>query len=84
MKTPNQKWQTIYHIGRVLSESVGMTVYTTMEIHWYVHVIDVLGFIYFATASYIVWYYFEKREYFRGLQGTCVIGAFVSVFKTAG
>lgn len=79
IKTPKQKWQTIYHVGGLLSESIGVQVYTTMEIYWFSYVAVVLGFVYFLIASYTIWYYFRQQEYFRGLEGTCSFGIVFAV-----
>lgn len=78
-KTPKQKWQTIYDIGAILSESIGVTIYTTMENYWYSYVSEVLVYVFFLTASYTIWYYFGQGEYFRGLQATSAFGIIFSV-----
>lgn len=79
LKTPNQKWQTIYHIGGVLGDSIGTRVFTTVEVDWYTYMLDVFAFLFLVSSPHTVWFYFEKREYLRGLQGTCAIGIFAFV-----
>lgn len=78
-KTPKEKWQAVYNCGGLLSESIGVTVYTTMDNYWFSYFSEVVSAIYFLTSIYTIWYYYEKQEYLRGLQGTCAIGIVVAV-----
>lgn len=79
MKTPLQKWQTIYDTGAFFSAWIGLTTYTTLKNSWYSYSSAVVSFFYLFTTSYTIWYYFERGEYLRGLQGTCAVGIVYSV-----
>lgn len=79
MKTPKQKWQFIHKCGDLVANSIGVTVFTSMDIYWYSFLPEVTVFLYFITASYTVWFYFKQDEYLRGLQVTCGVGIVIAV-----
>lgn len=79
LKTPKQKWDTIYYIGGVLGEPVGVTVFTTMKVTWYSYMSEGLSFIYLLSAIYTIWYYFGQQEYCRGLESTNAFGVLFAV-----
>lgn len=78
-KTPKEKWRFIYNIGAVACESIGVTVYTTMNNYWYSYFSEVISFLYFSTSIYTVWTYFKEYQYLRGLQSTTAVGVVFAV-----
>lgn len=79
VKTPKQKWEIVYYIGGILCETIGVTVFTTLKNDWYAYLSELNSSLYLSTSLYTLWYYCEKREYFRGIQGLCSAGIVFAV-----
>lgn len=79
LKTPNQKWLTIYYIPAKLNETLGIRTLTDLKIYWLTYSGMVLGIIHYIALINTVWFYYEKDELLMALQCLSSIGIFVPV-----
>lgn len=73
-RTPKQKFNVLFNIGRVMSEMIGLRVYSDMKIYWYTGSCGILCLLNYAMTFYTIQYYFRRNEFVRGMECTCFIG----------
>lgn len=73
-KTPKRKWDFIFNIGRVMSELIGLRIFSDMKIYWYTASSAVLLTLNYFVTAYTIQYYFRRSEFVRGIECTCFVG----------
>lgn len=79
MKTPKQKWLTIYYIPAKLSETLGMNTLTDLRVYWLSYSGMVITVIHYSAIINTVLFYYKNGELLMILQCLSSIGIFVSV-----
>lgn len=79
IKSPAEKWDFIYKIGKVLSHSVGIRVYSDMKVYWYSLSCGLMITIFFTLDLYTIQYYIRRNAFVRGMECTYVLGVVVGV-----
>lgn len=79
IRTARQRCRLVYLIGKLASESIGLTAYGDLNNYWYSYFPAFLGFFHCGTIVYTMWLYFPQGEYKRGMECTCVLGVVITV-----
>lgn len=80
-KTPKQKWQFIYDIGRYASDLTGIRILSDLKVYWLTAIPGALVVVYFALAAHTVWYFTARGRFIECLPCTCMLGLATSVKK---
>lgn len=78
-KTPSQKWNFIYDVGKFLIELIGIKVYGDMKNYWHSAICGILGLIYLLLTIYTVQYYMRQHNFTRAMACSYTFGLFILV-----
>lgn len=74
IKTPKQKWQSIYNFGDFVAKLVGVRVLSNMKFNWLTPACGLMFLDYLISVVYTIYYYFERKQYLKAIECTCIFG----------
>lgn len=78
-KTPWQKWNCIYDLGKFFIELIGIKVFGDMKNYWHTASALVLGLVYLFLAIYTVQYYIRQHNFTRAMACSYTFVLFILV-----
>lgn len=78
-KTPWQKWNFIYSVGKFFLELIGIKVFGDMKVFWRTLIPAILGLIYLCLAIYTVQYHMRQYNFTRAMACSYTFGLFILV-----
>lgn len=79
IRTTKERWNLIYMIGKLSSDSIGVTVYGDMKNYWYSYFPAFVGIFQTSMIVYTISFYCSKGDYKRAMECTCPAGVLVAV-----
>lgn len=79
LKTPHQKWQTIFNTGRVACDAVGVRMYSDNKIVWYTSFGAIIISTCVALILYTIPFYCLRNEFIRSIECSCPLGIIIPV-----
>lgn len=78
-KTPWQKWNFIYNLGKFFVELIGIKAFGDMKNYWRTAIAGVLGLIYLLLTIYTVQYHMRQHNLTRAMACSYTFGLFILV-----
>lgn len=79
VKSPAEKWDLIYNIGKVAGDLIGVHLFRDVRIFWYSGSCALMIATFFILVLYTVQYYLLRGDYIRGMECTYLTGVVIGV-----
>lgn len=81
-KCPAEKWNAIRDVGRMISNLIGIRIFSNLDNYWYTASCGVCAIIYFSLNFYTIQYYMRRSEFIKIIECTYLFGIVIAVCVT--
>lgn len=77
--SPIEKWELLQKFGDFILRGTGVRTLSSCKVNWYSYAPLVVMLFYISVASYTLYYFTSRDQFFDGLQCLCLSGAAIGV-----
>lgn len=78
-KSPGEKWDSIYDIGRAMCDLIGVRVLSDNRVNWFSACGGLSAALYVLLNIYTIQYYLRRDEFVRGMECMFLVGVVIGV-----